>query len=54
MAWYGSKNELCFLDISRELALVFSLRNELLSIKLIRCRDRVEQAYSPEPQCECS
>jgi hypothetical protein len=54
MARYGSKDELCFLDISRELALVFGLRNELLSNKLIQCRDRVEQAYSPEMQRECS
>jgi hypothetical protein len=54
MARYGSKNELCFPDISRELALVFSFHNELLSIKLTRCPDRVEQAYSPEPQCQCS
>jgi hypothetical protein len=54
MERHGGENELCFLDISRELALVFSLHNELLSIKLIRCRDRVEQAYSPEPQCQCS
>jgi hypothetical protein len=53
MARYGSKNELCFLDISRELALVFSLHNELLNIALIRYPVSAEGANSPELQSEC-
>jgi hypothetical protein len=53
MARYGSKNELCFLDISRELALVFSLHNELLNIALICYPVSAEGDNSPELQCEC-
>jgi hypothetical protein len=54
MELHGGENELCFLDISRELALVFSLHNELLNIALARYLDRAERANSQEPQCECS
>jgi hypothetical protein len=50
----GGEHELCFLDISRELALVFSLYNELLNIALVRYLDRAEGTNSREPQCECS
>jgi hypothetical protein len=54
MERHGGENELCFLDISRELALMFSLHNELLNIALVRYLDRAEGANSQEPQCECS
>jgi hypothetical protein len=54
MSGSSSENELCFLDISLELALVSSLNNVLLNIESIGSQDRAEQLYSPEPQCECS
>jgi hypothetical protein len=53
MQRHGSENELCFLDLSREFPLVFSLHNELLNIGLIY-PDSAKGTNSPEPQCECS
>jgi hypothetical protein len=54
MSGSSNENELCFLEISRELALVFSLNDVLLNIESIHGQDHAEQLYSPEPQCECS
>jgi hypothetical protein len=54
MERHGGENELCFLNISPKLALVFSLHNELLNIALIYYPDSTERENSREPQCECS